>query len=156
MHSNPPRKMKATIFHNNEYTDKIVTDLDITIEECKTNLRCIHTSITSEYLSSRNNNKVTNSKSLAIYPSEQTLPRNIRTRLAQLRTNKLPLLRSYLHNINPNTYTPLCPLCSLGTHDTKHLFNCTKVPTQQHTTSLWTHPIKAAKVIMAWETKLNI
>ena len=128
--------MKATIFHSNEHTNIITTKSDITPEECQANLKRIHTSITSQYLSSRKQNKVTNTTPLDIHLSEQTLPRHMRTKLAQLRTNKSPLLHSYLHKINPNTYTPHCPLCLSYTHDTDHLFHCTEVPTQHRTTSL--------------------
>ena len=55
----PPKNMKATIFHNNEHTNTIISKLDITSKKCKGNLKLIHTSITSQYLSSRKNNKVT-------------------------------------------------------------------------------------------------
>ena len=61
---NPPRNMKAmTIskqFHNNEHTNIIISEPDITPEECRENLKHIHTIITSQYLSFRKNNKVTN------------------------------------------------------------------------------------------------
>ena len=49
--------MKASIFHNNEHTN-IISKPDITPEECRENLKHIH--ITTQYLSSRKNNKVTN------------------------------------------------------------------------------------------------
>ena len=52
--------MKATIFHNNEHTNIIISKPDITPEECRKNLKEIHTTITSQYLSSRKNKKVTN------------------------------------------------------------------------------------------------
>ena len=91
-HSYPPRNMKATIFHNNEHTNIIISKLDITPEECKENLKHIHTTITSQYLSSRKNNKVTNARPYDIHSSEKTLPCYIFTKLAQLRANKSPLL----------------------------------------------------------------
>ena len=53
---NPPRNMKATIFHNNGHTNIIISKLDITPEECRENLKHIHTTITSQYLNSRKNN----------------------------------------------------------------------------------------------------
>ena len=49
--------MKATIFHNNEHTNIIISKLDITPQECRENLKHIHTAINSQYLSSRKNNK---------------------------------------------------------------------------------------------------
>ena len=57
---NPPRKMKATIFHNNEHTNITNSKPDKTPEEFRKNLKHIHTTITSQYLSSRKNNKVNN------------------------------------------------------------------------------------------------
>ena len=71
---NPPRNMNATIFYNNEHTNNIISKPDITPKECRENLRHIHTTMTSQYLSSRKNNKVTNTTSYDIHLSEQTLP----------------------------------------------------------------------------------
>ena len=34
-HSDPPRNMKTTLFYSNEYTNIIISDPDITSEECK-------------------------------------------------------------------------------------------------------------------------
>ena len=120
--------MKATIFNNNEYTNIIFSKPDITPEKCKENLKHIHTTITSQYLSSRKNNKVTNTTPYDIHLSEQTLPRHMRIKLAQLRANKLPLLQSYLHTINPDTYTQQCPLClSHTTTPVKYQHNITSL-----------------------------
>ena len=63
-HSDPPRNMKATIFHN-ERTSIIIFHPDITSEECKEKLKLIHATITSQYFSSRKNNKV----SVILHPS---------------------------------------------------------------------------------------
>ena len=76
------------------------------------------------------------------------------TKLPQLRANKSPLLQSYLHTVNPETYTPQCPLSLSQTHDTNHLFNCSQLPTQHNTTSLWKKPLEAAEVIQEWVSKL--
>ena len=51
-YSDPPKNIKATIFHNNEHPNIIISELDITLEECKENLKYIHTIITSQYLNS--------------------------------------------------------------------------------------------------------
>ena len=46
--------------------------------------------------------------------------------LAQLRTNKSPILISYLHKVDETHHpSPLCPLCKTHPHTTDHLFNCT-------------------------------
>ena len=49
--SDPPRNMKSTIFHDIEHTN-IISKVDITPEECRENLKHIHTTITSQYLGS--------------------------------------------------------------------------------------------------------
>ena len=49
--------MKTTTFHNNEHTNIIISKPDITPKECRENLKHIHTTITSEYLSSREKTK---------------------------------------------------------------------------------------------------
>ena len=94
---NPPRNMKTTFFHNNEHTNIIILKPDITSEECRENLKHIHTTITSQYLSSRKSNKVTYTTPYDIHLSEQTLPRHMRTKLAQLRANKSSFLQSSLN-----------------------------------------------------------
>ena len=63
----PPRNMKVTIFHNNEHPNIIISKPDIILEVCRENLKHIHTTITSQYLSSRKNNKVINTTSYDIY-----------------------------------------------------------------------------------------
>ena len=103
-YSNLPRNKKATIFHNNEHTNIIILEPDITPEEYRENLKHIHTIITSQYLSSRKNNKVTNTTLYDIHSLEQTLLCHIYTKLAQLRADKLPLLQIYLHMVKPDTY----------------------------------------------------
>ena len=41
-----------------------------------------------------------------------------------------------LYTINPDTYTPQCPLCLTDTHDTNHFFNCSQVGYLHNTTPL--------------------
>ena len=76
--TNLARNMKATTFHNNEHTNIIISKPDITTEECRKNLKHIHTTITSQYFSSKKNKKVTNTTPYDIHLSEQVLPRHIR------------------------------------------------------------------------------
>ena len=111
--------MKATIFHNKEHTNIIISKPDITPEEYRENLKHIHTTITSQYLNSRKNNKITNTTPYDIHLSEQILPRHMRAKLPQLRANKSPLSQSYLHTVYPETYTPQCSLCLSHIHDTQ-------------------------------------
>ena len=43
---NPTINMKTTIFYNNEHTNIIISKPDITPEECRENLKHIHTTFT--------------------------------------------------------------------------------------------------------------
>ena len=133
---NLPRNMKVITFRNNEHTNIIISKPDITPEKCRENHKRIYTTITSQYLSSRKNNKVTNTTPYDIHLLEQILPRHMRAKLAQLRANKSSLSQSYLPTVNPETYKPQCPLCLSHTHDTNRLFNCSQLPTQHNTISL--------------------
>ena len=63
--------------------------------------------------------------------------------LAQLRTNKSPLLVSYLFSIgDPRHPSPLCPLCLMHDHTSSHLFECKSLPTSLSSLDLWTNPDK--------------
>ena len=57
-YSDLPTNMKATIFHNNKHTNIIISEPDITPEKCRENLKHVHTTITSQYLSSRKTTKL--------------------------------------------------------------------------------------------------
>ena len=103
--------MKATTFYNNEHTNIIISKPDITPEECRENLKDIHTTIASQYLSSRKNKKVTNTTLYDIHLSKQILLSYMHAKLPQLRANKSALSQSYQHTVNSETYTPQCPLC---------------------------------------------
>ena len=66
------------------------------------------------------------------------------------------LLMTYLHKINEEDYpSPTCPLCNSNDHDTGHLFNCTEIPTDLTTKSLWTDPVGAAALLEAWGERLG-
>ena len=97
--------------------------------DIKTNMRHIHTSIVSRHLAKRDNNKILRTPP-HIMSFVEIHPRLTRRTLAQLRTNKSPFLKSYLHKVNIKSHpSPLCPLCNTHTHDTHHLFNCTHIHT---------------------------
>ena len=137
--------MKDTILHKNEHTNIIISKPDITSKESRENLKHIHTTITSQYLGSRKNSKVTNTTLYYIHLLEQTLPCHMRTKLAQLKANKSPIFPSYLPTANPETYTPQCPLYLSHTHKTNHLFNCSQLPTQHNTTSPWKKKFRSSR-----------
>ena len=136
--------MKATIVHNNEHTNIIILDLNITPEECREHLKHIHTAVTSQYFSFKKNNQVTYITPYDIRSLEQMLRRHMRTKTATTQSNKSPFLQSYLHTVNPETYTTQC---LSHTHDTNRLSNCRQVPTQHNIISPWKKPVEAAEVI---------
>ena len=72
-------------------------------------MRHIHTSIVSRHLATRGNNKILRTPPPHNSSSEERLPRLTRRTLAQLRTNKSPFLKSYLHKVDAKTHpSPLC------------------------------------------------
>ena len=82
------------------------------------NMRHIHTSIVYRHLATRGNNKILRTPPPHISSFDEILPRHTHRTLAQLRTNKLPFLKSYLHKVDAKSHpSPLCPLCNTHTHD---------------------------------------
>ena len=152
---NTPR-LKKTIFNNGRYTTNIPTDPHkVATTDIKTNMRHIHKSIVSRYLATRGNNKILRTPPPHISSSEEILPRLTRRTLTQLRTNKSPFLKSYLHKFNAKTHpSPLCPLCNIHTHDTHHLFNCTHIRTTLSPLDLWTDPAGVTALLVRWTEKL--
>ena len=121
------RHKKQTIFDNNyNYTVNINMKSDLICEDLiQSNLKLIHSHIVSNHLSQRPPNKVLQDQTPSVSPAELLLSRETRRTLAQLRTNKSPLLVSYLFSIgDPRHPSPLCPLCLMHDHTSSHLFEC--------------------------------
>ena len=117
-------------------------------------LGAVYTSIVSRHPATRGNNKILH-RPTHISSSEERLPRLTRRTLAQLRTNKSPFLKSYLHEVDAKTHpSPLCPLCNINTHDTHHLFNCTHIRTTLSPLDLWTDPAGVIALLARWTEKL--
>ena len=116
----------------------------------KGNLRQVmdiaHTEVVASTISSYKENIVLGGRPPPIDVSETSLPRKTRTTLAQLRSGVSMFLNSYLARVNPDV-SDTCPLCSNGPHDTAHLFNCPKNPTDLTPVMLWTHPIQVASFL---------
>ena len=127
--------MKTIIFHNNEHTNIIILEPDITSEKCRKNFKHIHTTSTSQYLNSRKNNKVTSTTSYEIHSSEQHYC-IICIQIGTAQSQQITTLEKLLHTLNPQTYMPQCPLCLSHTHDINHFFNCSQVPTQHNIMNL--------------------
>ena len=107
------------------------------------------------YLATRGNNKILCTPPPHIRSSEYILPRLTRRTLAQLKTNKSPFLKSYLHKIDDKSHpSPLCPLCNIHTHGTHHIFNCTHIRNTLSSLYLWTDPAGVMELLARWRDKL--
>ena len=137
------------------YTTNIPTDpCTFTTADIKANMRDIHTTIVSQHLAARDNNKILRTHPPQVSSTEENLPRHTRRTLAQLRTNKSPFLLSYLHKIDASTHpSPLCPLCRTHEHTT-HLFSCPQIPTTLTALDLWRDPFGVAALLDDWREKL--
>ena len=121
----------------------------------KTNMRHIHTYIVSKHLATCGNNTILRTPTPHISSSEEILPRLTRRTLSQLRTNKSPFLKSYLHKVDAESHpSPLCSHCNTHTHDTHHLFNCTHIRTTLSLLGLWTNPAGVTALLAIWTEKL--
>ena len=119
-------------------------------------MKTIHTTIVQDHLSNRPINKLLNRPPPDIDKKEETLPHSTRRKLSQLRTNKSPLLMTYLHKIDPANHPAAnCPLCNDPNHDSLHLFNCPDIPTTLTVWDLWTDPVGVAALLDVWGEKLG-
>ena len=158
MQPDPPRKMKTTIFQeNNKYTIDIKTNSqNIEPAAIANNMKQIHTEIVNQHNQNIPVNKILQTKAPDIDRSENTLPRSTRALLAQLRTGKSPFLLTWKHKIDPTKYTsPLCPLCGTSEHNTEHIFNCTHIPTTLEVADLWHNPCEVKGLLETWRGKLE-
>ena len=116
---------KQTIFHNNDDTTNIDTPQDTTTRETmRANTAQIHTQIVANYMQTIPHNKILN-RTLPISNNEQALTHYTTRLLAQLRTNKSPILHEYLHKITPETHpTPNCrsPMPHSTTQHATHIW----------------------------------
>ena len=95
--------------------------------------------------------QVLQDKTPSVSPAELLLSRETRRTLAQLRTNKSPLLVSYLYSIgDPRHPSPLCPLCLMHDHTSSNLFECKSLPTSLSSLDLWTNPDKVEPFLATW------
>ena len=109
----------------------------------------MHTIAVKECLDSYEPNPIFSGLAPDISQSETSLPRKTRRILAQLRAGKSPILKSYLHTIDPVTHpSPACPLCKLFDYTTQHLFSCPKLNTILTVRDLWHDPV--AELLQQW------
>ena len=152
-----PRLMKQTVFYNRNYTFNLdISPENASGETIKENIKAIHSHHVATHLQGQPINKVLDGPAPPIHKSEEALDHSTRRTLAQLRTNKSPLLLSYLHKIDPGSHpTPGCPLCGHGNHDTRHLFQCSVLPTSLVPDDLWNNPAAAARLAAEWRGALG-
>ena len=119
-------------------------------------MRHLHTSIVSRHLAIRVNNKILRTPPPHISISEGRFPHLTLRTLAQLRTNKSPFLKSYLHKVDAKSYpSPLCTLYNTHRYDTHHLFNCTHIRTTLSPLDLWTDPAGVMELLARWRNMLG-
>lgn len=124
--------------------ETLITEGGLTNEIYKQKNKKIHTDSVANSLSNRRHNKVLLRHPPKISIEENTLPRNTRVKLAQLRSGYCPLLNSYMNRIDP-TIPDSCPDCHNTPHDTAHLFTCPVKNQNLPVDSLWTDPVSAAR-----------
>ena len=107
------------------------TDPTQSLQQTK-NMCHIHTSIVSRHLTTRGNNKILRTPPPHISSSEERLPRLTRRTLAQLRTNKSPFLKSYLHKVAAKSHpSPLCPPATPTHSPHYHPWICEQTPLER-------------------------
>ena len=157
----PRRNHQQDSKNKQSYTTIGTTDIDTppdttTQETIKANTAQIHTQIVANYMQTIPHNKVLNRIPPEISNTEQALPHYTRRLLAQLPTNKSPILHEYLHKITPKTHpTPNCPLCNSQPPDTQHIFGCPWLPTDLGPEVLWNDPGGAAGLLACWSDHLG-
>jgi hypothetical protein len=153
IHNPKSRFIRQTIFQNKNYTTNYDNNQNLftedTIEE---NKKRIHSDIVNNYIQSKEPNKILNQIAPEINKNEENIPREHRRILAQLRTNKSPILYHYMNKINPAQYpNPHCPLCKTQIHDTHHLFNCNKMSCSRSSVGLWQDPEYVVSLLARWK-----
>ena len=123
--------MSDLAHHQTEAVQNILTDpCTVTTTDIETNMRDIHTSIVSQHIAARDNNKILRTHPRQVNSTEENLPRHTRRTLAQLRTNKSLFLPSYLHKIE-SLNTPITTLPPLS-HSRTYYTTSLQLPTDTH------------------------
>ena len=121
------------------------------VKYLKKKQKILHTKAVTDPINSYIPNKVLNLKPPEISQKEESLSRNSRVVLTQLRSGYSRVLNSYLHRINEEIEDK-CPDCNTSPHTTDHLFNCQMKPTSLTPTDLWTNPDLVASFLDLDET----
>ena len=111
-YNNSQRLMKPTTFNNSRYTTNIPTDpCTVTTADIKANMRDIHTTIVSQHLAARDNNKILRTHPPQVSSTEENLPRHTRRTLAQL--NPLSSYHIYTKSTPQHTHHHSAPFVAL-------------------------------------------
>ena len=153
IHPHTPRLKKQTTFNNINYTTNIDTHPNtVTQQQITAHSTQIHSSIVQTHILQRNHNKLIQQFAHKISQSELSLPRETCRTLAQHRTNKSPILISYLHKVD-ETHYPSAPSAK-HTHTTEHQFNCTPLYTSSNILYLWMSPGSLVPLLARWKGRL--
>lgn len=141
----PPRSIRKTL--STTYLPVLHTHLNGEVPSDSNHKflqRRIHTNIVNAAVEGYEPNRVLGTNIIPeVDESEKSLPRSVRTTLAQLRSGFCKLLGNYKARIGVDN-TDLCPQCKVHVQDVHHLFSCPARPTTLDPTALWTHPVEAA------------
>ena len=155
LHLTPDRQMKSRALQTAHVTG--VHSCDNAGEEenqRERNKNIIHTEIVQTRFNNQPINPIIQMKAPDINNNERSLQREVRRTLAQLRAHKCPLLQGYLHDIGVGE-DPSCPLCGHPRHDTQHIFECPRVPTELLPIHLWRSPAEVADLLERWKTAMG-
>jgi hypothetical protein len=140
----PARNMKATL--QTKHADFVRSFMATDAVNVKQMHKAIHTSIATTAINALSPNPLIGHQPPAIDPSEQSLSRQDRTMLSQLRSGHCRLLSSYQNKLNPAIINR-CAACGHVPEDVAHLFTCPHHPTPLTPIDLWHNPTATAKTL---------
>ena len=139
-----PRNIRSTL--RSKFLPSIQSHLQdgVTPEDSyRQSLAEIHRGAVADAIQSAAPNRVLGHRAPPVSAEEKSLPRHIRTTLAQLRTGFSSAMGDYLHRIG-RAPSPLCPECGTEDHSVPHLFTCPARPTDLCPADLWRRPREVA------------
>ena len=139
----PARNLKPTLLQHKE-------DIRVKYEaglSRKDVLKSLHSEAVAAALDNLAPNKVLGARPPEINKEEEQLSRKARTELARLRSGYSRNLMSYMSSID-ETVQDKCPKCDATPHNTVHLFNCHRNPTNLEAIDLWTNPKEVAEFLL--------
>ncbi|KAL1445963.1 hypothetical protein WDU94_005493 [Cyamophila willieti] len=139
----PPRCIRHTVQSSYLCNIQHLVTQPLDTGQLKSSLQYIHTKTVNDAIARSNPNRVLGTHPPPVSLEERRLPRETRSKLAQLRSGFSKLLNSYESRIDP-TIRDECPLCQGSPHNTNHLFDCPAKPTTLIPVDLWSNPVAVA------------